>query len=266
MATLDSLTDVIYSSRIIKATALLSDTKTLLVQWDDSLTVSENLARFREDNIFGKASRSRIEDILPIFRQRYLDAEPTRKALILLAKAHFPAEALEKSLFFHSTQADALLHDAVTKILVPLREDGNLEITVQDVRQVINNWMLDGKTTSRWSDSTLASVVQHLMSTLRDFGILEGAAKKRLASIYLPLEAFAYIAFYLYQLQPSGEKLLHHPDWQLFFLTVLGVERLFVEAHQRHLLEYYAAGSIIRIDFPAASLEEYARVILERTF
>nr|MCU0977713.1 DUF1819 family protein [Pirellulaceae bacterium] len=52
---------VLYSSKIIKAGALLADTKTLLAHWDDSLPVADNLAAVRRDNLFGKASRSRVE-------------------------------------------------------------------------------------------------------------------------------------------------------------------------------------------------------------
>jgi hypothetical protein len=55
---------LLYQSKIIKAGALLADTKTLLAHWDETCSVSENLARFRRENIFGKASRSRVEDIL----------------------------------------------------------------------------------------------------------------------------------------------------------------------------------------------------------
>ena len=62
--------DAPYSSRIIKAGALLSDTKTLLSHWDTASPVSDNLARIRLENVFGKASRSRVEDIVAIFRQR----------------------------------------------------------------------------------------------------------------------------------------------------------------------------------------------------
>ena len=57
-----------YTTKIIKASALLGDTKTLLSHWDVTASVKENFARFREDNLFGKASRSRVEDILAIFR------------------------------------------------------------------------------------------------------------------------------------------------------------------------------------------------------
>jgi hypothetical protein len=99
---------------------------------------------------------------------------------------------------------------------------------------------------------------------LRDFGILQGAVNKRLAPIYLPVEAFAYLAFYLQQRQPSGERLLDDPEWQLFFLARHAVERFFLEAHQHHLLEYRAAGSIIRITFPSNSLEEYAYALTQR--
>ena len=55
------------TSKIIKAGALLADTRTFLAHWDKSLSETENLARFRQDNLFGKASRSRVEDILVIF-------------------------------------------------------------------------------------------------------------------------------------------------------------------------------------------------------
>jgi hypothetical protein len=61
-----------YTSKIIKAGALLADTKTLLANWNTAYSVGENLTRIQKANIFGKTSRSRVEDIIRIFRQRYL--------------------------------------------------------------------------------------------------------------------------------------------------------------------------------------------------
>jgi hypothetical protein len=52
-----------YSSKIIKAGALLPDTKLLLQEWDEDLDVQPNLDKVRRDNLFGKASRSRVDDI-----------------------------------------------------------------------------------------------------------------------------------------------------------------------------------------------------------
>ena len=118
--------------------------------------------------------------------------------------------------------------------------------------------------TAHWSENTTARVAQGLLSTLRDFGVLQGAVNKRIAPAYLPVAAFAYVAFYLKQHQPSGAKLVEHPDWKLFFLTREGVERFLFEAHQHGLLEYHAAGSVTRLTFPARTLEEYAHVLAEK--
>lgn len=44
-----------YSSRIIKAGALIGDTKTLLSHWDIAASVAENIDRVQRENVFGKA-------------------------------------------------------------------------------------------------------------------------------------------------------------------------------------------------------------------
>jgi hypothetical protein len=61
-----------YSSKIIRAGALLPDTKLLLAHWNLSDDVEANLRRIQQENLFGKASRSRVAEILAIFKQRYL--------------------------------------------------------------------------------------------------------------------------------------------------------------------------------------------------
>lgn len=254
----------LYSSKIIKAGALLADTKMMLASWDGALSPSQNLDRFRQENIFGKASRVRIKDVLAIFRQRYLTDERITEALVRLAAGRLPAEALDRILYFHSAQSDLLLHDTVTEIIGEIRRLGRDEVTTSDVEEGLRRWVEEGKTAGNWSGPTLTRIAQGLLATLRDFGVLKGAVRKRLTPVYLPLESFAYIAFYLQQRQRSGERLISDPEWCLFFLSTGEVERLFLETHQRGLLEYHAAGPVIRIEFPARSIEEYASVIVER--
>ena len=221
-----------YSSKIIKAGALISDTKTLLAHWHPSETVAENTARLRRENVFGKSSRSRVEDIVAIFRQRYMDEPSVTSALARLAQSRLPSAVLDRLLYFHSARSDRLLFDTVVEILQPIHDTG---------------------------------IAQGLLATLRDFGVLEGAVKKRITPPFLPDQACAYIAFFLNQHQPSGAKLIEQRDWQLFFLKPEVVERLLFEAHQRDLLEYHVAGTVTRLTFPAKTLEEYADVIAQRT-
>ena len=253
-----------YTSRIIKAGALIGDTKTLLSHWDLDASVDENLSRVRRENVFGKASRSRVEDILGIFRQRYLSEESVTKALVTLVRGKFPTAALERLFYFHAAKNDKLLYDTVTEIVVPMQAQGLVHITVQDLHRSLTKWVDEGKTTSRWSESTVSHAVRGLMSALRDFGVLQGAVNKKIAPAFLPVESFAYVVFYLKQHQPSGAKLIELPEWNLFFLRREGVERFLFEAHQRGLLEYHVAGSVTRLTFPAETLEEYANVLAQR--
>lgn len=254
-----------YTSKIIKASALLDDTKTLLSHWDVDATVPDNLDRIRRENIFAKASRSRVEDILAVFRQRYLVEPDVINALVVLVKNRFPAASLDRVLYFHAARADALLHDAVTEILMPMQAQGITDIESVAVQRVLAKWVEKGLTTTAWSENTTVRVAQGLLSTLRDFGVLQGAVNKKIAPAYMPVTAFAYIAFYLKQHQPSGAKLLEHPDWKLFFLSRELVERFFLEANQHHLLEYHAAGTVTRLTFPADTLEEYANVLAQKS-
>jgi hypothetical protein len=253
-----------YSSKIIKAGALIGDTKTLLSQWDVDASVEENLKRAQEQNVFGKASRSRVQDILAIFRQRYLTEESVTKALVTLVRGRFPTAALGRLLYFHSARADRLLHDAVTEILAPRHARGLVDINVQDFQRSLAKWVNEGNTIGHWSEPTISRIAQGLLSSLRDFGVLQGAVNKKIAPAYFPIESFAYVMFYLKQHQPSGAKLIELPDWKLFFLQREGVERFLFEAHQRALLEYHVAGSVTRLTFPAETLEEYANVLAQR--
>jgi len=254
-----------YTTKIIKAGALLADTKTLLAHWDLDRSVQDNLQRIQHENIFGKASRSRVEDILRIFRQRYLTEESVTRALVVLVQRNVPASTLERILYFHAAQSDRLLCATVLDMLVPLNAKGITDVDADDIHHTISKWVREGKTTSEWGENTIRRVSQGLLATLRDFGVLEGAVNKRIAPALLPVSAFAYIMFFLKQHQPSGAKLIDLPEWRLFFLSPEGVERFLFEAHQSSLLEYHAAGTVTRLTFPTDTLEEYANVLAERT-
>lgn len=254
-----------YSSKIIKAGALLADTKILLSHWDLAISVEQNLDRFRRDNLFGKASRSRIEDILVIFKQRYLRDPEVLRALVVFTRAGFPAASFDRLLYFLTLQNDPLLYDAVTKVIAPMYERGQQELPVGDMLHWIRQQVAEGRTERPWGKTTMECVARGVMATLRDFGVLQGIVHKRITAPFVPADAFSFIALMRYRELKAGERVLRDPAWRMFLLSDLAVERLFAAAHQEHLLEYYAAGRVIRIEFPTLSLEEYARVLAQGT-
>lgn len=257
---------VSYSSKIIKAGALLPDTKLLLAHWDLSVDVETNTRRIQQENRFGKTSRSRVADVLAIFKQRYLEDPHTLAALVTLVQANVPATILDPILYFLSVQADLLLRDVVMEVLAPLVGRGQPEVATADIERFLHEQVRAGRTSGAWSPETTNRVAQGILATLRDFGVLQGQVKKRLASLYLPVTSFAFIAFLLNRTQRSGDRLLHNPAWRVFFLSEQAVEHYFFEAHQEQLLEYHAAGRVIRIAFPAATPEDYAYALARRAY
>lgn len=253
----------LYTSKVIKAGALIADTHVILSEWDPGRSAAENLRRLQEDNVLAKASKSRLRDVLAIFRQRYLRDPEVAEALSVLATSA-STKTLARLLYYHAALNDPLLYDVVCEYLFPRYVAGRMNVHFDEVDRQLKVWADERKTSGTWSPPTRARVAQGVLATLRDFEVLEGANDKRITVPYLPLGAFAYVAFRLARRARAGTKVLDHPDWGLFFLTPTAVGRLLSEAHQHRLLGYHAAGDVIRLDFPATTLSDYARVIAER--
>src|SRR5262249_54442296 len=158
----------------IKAGALLADTKTLFAHWEVTASVQENIERIRRENLFGMPSRSRVEDVLGIIRQRFLSECDVMKALVVLVQKRFAASALDRVLYFHAARADQLLHDTVTEILLPFQARGITDIDAIEIQRHLKKCVAAGKTSGEWSESTIVRISQGLLSALRDFGVLQG--------------------------------------------------------------------------------------------
>jgi hypothetical protein len=163
-------------------------------------------------------------------------------------------------LYFHAARTDLLIHDFVCDFLFEKQRAGAFQIRTEEAQRFVATIVRHAGI--HWGSDTLRRVTQGLLATLRDFHILEGAVNKRLAPVYLPVEAFAYVAFALHAHGAAGTRLAHHPDWRLFLLSPEAVEQHFLEAHQRRLLSFHVAGRIVRVEFPSSTAEEAAHALV----
>jgi len=258
------MNDTLYTSRLIKATALIPDTKALMSSWDLNQDLKTNFETAKRTNIFGKATRRRIEDILNIFRQRYFDDPEVGEALVTLVQGQIPAQWIDPLFYYYSVENDNTLKAIVLEVVAHRRLSGYQDVSLEHVTRALQEWVSEGKTMDKWGEDTIAHVARHSLASLRDFGVLKGKNTKTITPLYLPIKSFVFIAYELWRHDKSGANVLHSPEWNLFFLPIQGVERFFLEAHQERLLTYYAAGSLVRLEFPVNSLLEVARVLVER--
>ena len=256
-------------SGLTKSSGLLPDINLLIANWDEAKTVEGNFDDAIRRNLFAKASRKRIAEILRIFRQRYLAGNPSDRAFRAFVGSTLPSEITDRIVYYHTVLAEPALYDFVAGYLSPLYLRGERRITVRNALDFVADAIHEGKTEGKWeSEATRVRVAQGLLSTLKDFSVLEGtrSPEKTLAPAHLHVLAFAYIAFHIKLNEPSGERLANHPHWRLFFLGPRAVESYFGEADAERLLTYQAAGSIIRIEFPTTDFEEYVHGLTARAF
>jgi len=212
-------------------------------------------------------SRARARDvIMRTFVPRFVRGDPPNlwKPLAILESAGVGVEVVRPLHYLAAARSEPLMADFVREDLAERRGGGDQEVTIEDVLAFIARRPSAIFDESRWSATVQVKVARGLLAALRDFGMLEGGSRKRLAPAYLPVGAFSLVAFVFGMRERSGDRLLHHPDWRLFMFAGGLVERMFVEAHQHRLLEFQAAGRVVRVDFPADQLEDYAHVVAAR--
>lgn len=246
-----------YTSRLQKGGALLEDMRQLVRHWSEEAARAQRDAGIRT-NLLNKETRRRLNDVyIRAFLPRFVNG-PIPNAWRLaraLEDANASAAILRPVYYWITATAEPLLGDFCREVLYARQADARMDVDTA----LVLAW-LNGRGCP-WSPAVATRVARGLLAALRDFGILEGRARKRLAHPAPPLRSFAYIALCLRRLGATSRDLVVHRDWRLFLLSPDDVERLFLHAHQDRLLAYHAAGSVIQIDFPTDSVEEYARVV-----
>jgi hypothetical protein len=250
-----------YTTRLQKGGALLEESRALVRAWRDAPAKEVQDAIIRT-NLLNKQTRARMADVyrrtfLPRFIQGFI---PNAWKLVRpLENAEAPVHIVRPLYYWISAKSEPLLGDFCREFILPRQAIVRAGIGTEEVV----NWL--NEKGCPWSQVVATKVACGLLAALRDFGILEGRARKRLASVFLPVPAFAYLARCLREAGAASRSLLAHSDWQLFLLSPNDVEHFLLLAHQERLLEYHAAGSTVSISFPAGSLEEYAIVVTQRS-
>ena len=105
-------------------------------------------------------------------------------------------EILRPVYYWITARSDPLVYDFVLEEI--LNRSKLLDLSVRVDETVL--WMKKklSERDQSWADTVTLKVARGLLAALRDFGILEGASRKKIAPVYLPVESFAYLAFVIY--------------------------------------------------------------------
>ena len=247
------------TSRLQKGGALIDDMRQLVFNWDDQRSAESPFQATAR--ILHKSTRARAADTYRrAFLPRFIDGYPPDAWRLAkeLESAGPSIEIVRPFYYWITARAEPLLYRFVTENLFDKAKTSDPDVRIDETISWIKKILINER--KSWSSTVQVKVARGLLAALRDFGILEGATRKHISPVHLPLEAFCFIAFCLSNLSELYS-LVEHPDWKLFLLNESAVERLLLESHQYGWLHYQAAGRVRRVEFPVGDFEEYVRVV-----
>lgn len=258
----ESRARVVSSFTIIKG-SLIEETYAVMRAWDFELTKLENLRKVREDNSVGLASANWARDVAKVINRRF-EPEGRDRSLVRLAQAGISLETWKPLLLWHMTRDEFLLRDFLIRWLYPRFVDGTFRIHADDVLLYLASLGdIEGiEWSGSWSPETTARVASGLLRIATDFGLLRGTQAREFGSYHLPEESFMYLLYAMSAREASPRKLVQSEEWRMYLLPEDDVERELLRLHQFHRLHYDVAGSLVHLQLPRKSIEDYVEELI----
>jgi hypothetical protein len=254
-----------YTIAVCKGSALLEETKALLRAWQPTETARQLSARVLQEDLLGKTTAYRVNDIVRrFFAARFLVSDGKPAVLLKRLLENGAAGRLVSDLcLLCAARQDVLLRDVISQVYGPAVAEGRLALGTRDVLTFLREADHDGRIPEPWSEQVKLKVSRGLLRALTDFGLLREVRRgRRETVVYRPTDgAVVYLAYDLHFAGATDAAVVAHRDWAIF-----GMQRRDVVAHMDRLSAegwwtMQAAGSVVRITWKYASMDEVVNAL-----
>ncbi len=161
------------------------------------------------------ATRATIVKIVQLRLTRWHPPAWVLDDLIAFAQDGHQTE-LQAALLLHAARQDHLLYDIVQQIVVPHWFAGERQLIRADVQRFLDSAQSVHAEVDGWSHSTREKLSRNVLTTLRDFGLLQGTASKQIIEPIVPPAVTQHLTHLLQAEDTPLEQVAHHPDWHLW--------------------------------------------------
>lgn len=255
-----------YTTKLQAGLGLIPETQSLLDLWQPGMDSSALLQTALSSGEFPTMTARRLRNIVSEgFAPRYLTngAEPAK--LLRTLSGNVSSQAQKQLLFLFTCRANNILADFVREVYWARYAAGSSVVSKDDAVEFVEAAVSDGKTTTRWSESTIRRVSSYLLGACADFGML-GPIKVGARSIqtFRPTHLItSFLAHDLHFRGHSDNAVLKHDDWALFGLDPDDVlaELKQLALHGELILQ--SAGGVVQIAWKNKNIEELANDIAD---
>lgn len=223
------------------------------------MTAPDLLKAAMESGAFPSVSARRLKNIVvEAFGTRFLVDNGQPAAFLKSVQGRIGPGDFRHLLLIYTCRANPVLADFIRDVYWTWYGAGRDTILKDDAYAFVSRAVADGKTRTRWSDSTTIRVSQDLLGACADFGLL--GSMRRGGRIVLPFRITPVVASFLaHDLHFRGlgdNSVVQHPDWMLFGLhpedTLGEMKRLAMKG--QFILQ--SAGGMAHIAWKLKNMEE----------
>jgi hypothetical protein len=128
-------------------------------------------------------------------------------------------DALKAALLLHVCRQDTLLYVVVQDLIAARWFQGERHVTTGDIQRFMDAATRDHPEIEGWRNATRNKLVSTVLSTLRDYGLLQGQAHKQIVKPLVPEPVVHHLVRLLQAEGMTTAELPFHPDWQLWLWT-----------------------------------------------
>ncbi|MBN1485981.1 MAG: DUF1819 family protein [Chloroflexia bacterium] len=240
-----------YSARNSSKGALIGETGKVV----EKLRLGMSLGALRtlalDGVILSQRARSTRERIWDAIHYMYLSQPEWGLQDLQVAYGYSPhSNEFVSLLYLHYALSDHLTYDFVTKILWGRRNDAQQIVSPQEILFLLDQAAETQPQIQRWAESTRRKLSTSILTALRDFGVLEGGQKKRLARPLLPLSTAEHILHILTAEGKRGAEVLSNSTWRLFFCSENDVAGHLGRLAQERRIQFERVGDTVVLHTP----------------
>ena len=246
-----------YKSSIGHHSSYIRETEKILKLYYKLESYDDLFEKIVYENDLNKSSESYRKMILKEVSRRYqLNKNRYEETPLIKIMNSNLSKSKEKWFLYYEFCEDRLIYKLITDLVYPKYNRGDFGIDKKDVLGYLEKLGEKNNEIDNWSEYTTLQVAEHFLSSLKNFGILEGSKQKKFKYVSPPNELVVYV---LYSIKEMGfdttEDIIKHDDWKLLMMD-MSTTRNRLRRISPDFIKYEKRGSVEQIEFKYNSLEE----------